>query len=68
MKNLNAGDVVCLNSDKTIKMTIGDFEKISDINYANCYWFNGGILMKGSFPTTSLTTDISSNIGGETND
>ena len=66
-KELKPGDIVCLKSDRIVKMTISDFEEKSGINYANCQWFDYKILIGGSFPVTSLTTDISSN-GGETND
>ena len=53
MLDFNPGDVVCLKSNKSIKMTLRWVEK----DEACCDWFIGKELKQAMFPLTSLSKD-----------
>jgi hypothetical protein len=57
METINIGNVVCLKSNKSVRMTVRWIEEQDGVMMANCDWFVDKKLMNETFPLTSLTTD-----------
>lgn len=61
MNEIKVGDVVCLKSNKSVRMTVRWVEKEHNGEKleACCDWFIGKELKQAVFPVASLTTDTS---------
>lgn len=59
MNEIIVGSVVCLKSNKSVRMTVRWIEEQDGVMMVNCDWFENKKLMNATFPLTSLTTDTS---------